>query len=69
VAKVEVPSVDDVRGYVAKIDVPTVTEVRERVAKVELPTVADLRHDATELAGEAQEQATALYNKALSAIK
>ena len=37
--------------------------------KVELPTVADLRADATDLATDAQEQATALYRKVLATIK
>jgi hypothetical protein len=36
---------------------------------VELPTVASLRADATDLAADAQEQATALYRKVLATIK
>ena len=54
----------DVRDRFSKVELPKV-----ELPKVELPTVAELRADASELAGDAQEQATALYRKVLSAIK
>jgi hypothetical protein len=81
VSKVERPhvSISEMRDRAAKVELPkvelpTVADVRDRVAKVELPkvelpTVASLRADATELAADAQEQATALYRKVLATIK
>jgi hypothetical protein len=69
VSKVELPTVADLRDRASKVELPKVELHKVELPKVELPTVAGLRADATDLATDAQEQATALYRKVLSTIK